>query len=231
MTRRRADGPPSVLPFFLNAELQELGHLGTTALGAHWRLTYWVWSQGKAPQDNDDLLARIARVRPAQWRGVRVELLTVWQVVDGQWQHERLLDTMDEANGKRRKNSGNGKKGGHAKSLKYKKPGVANGSQTPPDRHPNPSDQQDMFQGGEPDDLWEAVKRQFPDHLRRAWLDNLTLACVDDGVAYLSAPSRFVADRVQQQMAEDIRRAFAACGAALSAIEVGEGVALEAVAQ
>lgn len=230
---RRADGPPSVLPFFLNAELQELGALSTAALGAHWRLTYWVWGQGKYPDDSDDLLARIARLRPVQWRTVRIELLTVWRVEGGVWVHDRLAQSIDDANGKRRKNSGNGKKGGTAKALKNKGEHLANASQSPPVRQDE--DAPDLFSHGAlgsdlgPDDLWEAVKDRFAPHLRRAWLDQLTLHCLDGGVAFIAAPTAFVADRVGNQMAEDIRRALAALGRPVSSVVVREGVDLDVV--
>lgn len=224
MTRRRADGPPSVLPFFLNAELQELGSLSTAALGAHWRLVYWAWAQGKDPEDNDDLLARIVRLRPVQWRGVRAELLTVWRIDGGRWLHDRFCATVAEANGKRRVNSGNGRAGGKAKAAKsLKKHGehMPNASNSAGERQTDAA----LSEGAaEPEDLWDLVKGRFPEHLRRSWLDRVTLICIDqDGVAQMVALSSFVAERVGGQMADEVRRAFAACGVMVRAINVGVG--------
>ena len=227
MSRRRGDGPPTVLPFFLNPELQEVGHLGTLALGAHWRLVYWVWSHGgDCPDDSDDLLAKIARLRPVQWAGARAELLTVWRIEDGRWQHDRLLGAIAEANGKRALNSFNGAAGGHAKALKYKGDGVANATRTPRGRQADASPapvQPDIF-AGEPEELWAAVKGRFPAQVRRTWLDKVSFVCIDlDGTAQLVAPSRFVADRVNQQLGEDLRRAFGIVGAAARRITLGVG--------
>ena len=223
MTRRRAAGPPTVLPFFLNGEMRELGHLGTMALGAHWRLVYWVWSRdGQAPEDSDTLLARIVRVRPAQWRGIRAELLTVWRVDDGVWLHDRLLDTMSVADGKRRTNSRSGAAGGRAKALKSQGEHLANANHSPDERQPLPA-QVDIF-AGEPDELWAAAKGRAPDHLRTTWLDKVTLVCIDpDGTAHLTAPTAFVADRVNNQLSDDIRRAFGAIGRTVKSVSVSVG--------
>lgn len=75
-----------------------------------------------------------------------------------------------------------------------------------------------------PGPSWGRVKATFPAHQQLAWLDGLKFAGIDaEGFAHLAAPSKFVAERVEQQMGDDICRAFASEGWKLRGIRVSAG--------
>ncbi|MGE5504442.1 MAG: DnaA N-terminal domain-containing protein, partial [Actinomycetota bacterium] len=174
-------------------------------------------------------------VRPSQWRAIRDELLTVWDVTGGRWQHDRLTLTIAEANRKRIANQANGGNGGRAKSLKYKGRTIADATDPPSDDMPKtyPRYERDnlsvpdgtergypVADALQPPSPWDQVKGTFDAARRSAWLDQLVFAGVDDGSVVLLAPTRFVADWVGTNLGVDICRGFAAAGMAVRGIAV-----------
>ena len=86
-----------IMPFYTDAYLADTHHLHTEAHGAYLLLLLHMWRMnGAVLADDDVMLARIARVSKAKWRGLRPLLSPFFVVEGGVWQQKKLHKTWCE---------------------------------------------------------------------------------------------------------------------------------------
>lgn len=78
--------------FFPGEFLAETALLSPLAVAAHISLIAHIWLAGPVA-DDDEILARAARLTPAKWRKIRSELATLWTIENGLWYLESLEET------------------------------------------------------------------------------------------------------------------------------------------
>ena len=128
------------MPFYIGDYRADTSHLSTTQHGAYLLLLMAYWQQGGLP-DDDEQLARIAGLAPAEWKRHRPIIGSFFE--EG-WRHGRVdreLATAGERYERRSKASqkGNATRWGGRN-------GIALGSQLQPQPQPH---QKDLSQGGE----------------------------------------------------------------------------------
>lgn len=70
---------PGAMPVFGDAFLKDTLHLSAEEFGAYWLLLLAAWPRDNCDLPNDDKkLARIARVSPQKWRGIKETVLEFW---------------------------------------------------------------------------------------------------------------------------------------------------------
>lgn len=123
-----ADFP--ALPLWTDAYLADTLHLSTEEHGAYLLLLMTAWrSPDCTLPDDDDRLARMARVGAKKWAKMRPVLAHFWTVDDGRWKQKRLLKERERAEknrdqkrhaaaAKHRKNNNTGAAGGAAPHMR-----------------------------------------------------------------------------------------------------------------
>src|SRR3546814_8122762 len=74
------------MPLYVADYLADTGHLSTVEHGAYLLLIMHYWQSGGLP-DDDKKLARITRLSPREWAGVRE---TVAEFFAADWRHGRI---------------------------------------------------------------------------------------------------------------------------------------------
>jgi uncharacterized protein YdaU (DUF1376 family) len=128
--QRKRDSRP-FLPLFPGDYHRDTQHLEDAAEhGAYLLLMMSLWSRGGFLPDDQTILRRVAKVKPARWPSVWAMIGPLFTVTDdAQITHGRILSELDYVTSTSEVRSKVGAKGGHAKALKTKKPAVANGKQ------------------------------------------------------------------------------------------------------
>ncbi len=83
------------MPFWTDAYLGDTQHLTTTEHGAYLLLLISMWRSGGTLPDDDQILARYARVTPAQWRRMAPILRPFFRAADGVITQGRLTDELN----------------------------------------------------------------------------------------------------------------------------------------
>lgn len=98
------------MPLWTDAYLGDTTHLTTTEHGAYMLLLMAAWrtKTGSLP-DDDRLLARFARMTPAQWKKARPVIVQFYTVEDGMWIQGRLKDERDAVKQKSKRQSSKAK--------------------------------------------------------------------------------------------------------------------------
>lgn len=105
------------LPLWTDAYLGDTTHLTTLEHGAYLLLLMVSWrSRDCSLADDDRLLARYAKVTPAQWRRLRPVIEDFFTVKDGRWIQRRLRDEANAVRQRRQQQV----EAGRASALKRK---------------------------------------------------------------------------------------------------------------
>jgi uncharacterized protein YdaU (DUF1376 family) len=107
------------LPLFTDAFIADTGHLSAQETGAYAMLLMIAWrSPGCRLPDNDDKLARWARVDRRTWLRIKPAVMEFWTLSDGSWTQKRLSKEHDKVSKHAEVARENGKHGGRPKPLK-----------------------------------------------------------------------------------------------------------------
>lgn len=132
------------LPLFVDAFLADTGHLDAQQSGAYLLLLMVAWrSSDCVLPDDDERLAKWARVDPRTWRRIKSKVMEFWSLVDGQWSQKRLSKEWQIVSKRAEVARANGKQSAGAKPLKSQQAGNPAGSpwvSQPPTPSPNPSE-------------------------------------------------------------------------------------------
>lgn len=107
------------MPLWIGEYLADTMGFKAIQHGAYLLLLMAYWRQRAPLADDDDELAGIARVTPAEWKAIRPKLERKFQVGDGKWSHRRCEKELADALARKTKASGKAKKaaesrwGGH----------------------------------------------------------------------------------------------------------------------
>jgi uncharacterized protein YdaU (DUF1376 family) len=132
------------LPLFTDAFIADTGHLSAQQTGAYMMLLMMAW---RSPEcrlpDDDDKLARWARVDRRTWLKIKPAVMEFWTLADGFWAQKRLSKERDVVSKRAEVARENGKQGGRPKSLENNDAGNPAGSarvaqQKAPNPIPNP---------------------------------------------------------------------------------------------
>lgn len=105
-------------------------HLTTEQHGAYLLLLMAMWRQGGRLPNDPKILAQITRTRHGRWQKIAGQIMPFF-VEDGLWiTHKRLAREYEKAVSVSQSRKSNGKRGGDAKSLRYKMMALANGVDT-----------------------------------------------------------------------------------------------------
>ncbi|MBA9067191.1 uncharacterized protein YdaU (DUF1376 family) [Methylobacterium sp. RAS18] len=129
------------LPLFTDAFIADTGHLNAQQTGAYLMLLMVAW---RSPEcrlpDDDDKLARWARVDRRTWSRVKPAVMEFWTLRDGFWTQKRLTQERDIVSKRADAARLNGKHGGRPKSLENNDPDNPTGSDSLTQRKaPNPN--------------------------------------------------------------------------------------------
>lgn len=103
---------PPKMPIHIGDFLRDTGHLRAAGKGAYLMLLFHHWSTGSLP-DDDDQLAAIACMSPAEWRKARPIIEKFFQ---SGWHHGRVEEDLEKAKQSYEKRAKAGEKGGRAKA-------------------------------------------------------------------------------------------------------------------
>jgi uncharacterized protein YdaU (DUF1376 family) len=106
------------LPLFTDAFIADTGHLSAQETGAYLMLLMMAW---RVPEcrlpDNDDKLARWARVDRRTWLRIKPTVMEFWTLAEGFWVQKRLSKERDVVSKRAEVARKNGEQGGRPKSL------------------------------------------------------------------------------------------------------------------
>lgn len=106
------------LPLFTDAFIADTGHLNAQQTGAYLMLLMVAWRTAECRlPDDDDKLARWARVDRRTWNRVKPAVMEFWTLRDGFWTQRRLTQERDIVSKRADAARLNGKHGGRPKSL------------------------------------------------------------------------------------------------------------------
>lgn len=111
--------------------LGDTRHLTTEQHGAYLLLLMTMWRAGGRLPNEDKKLARITGCTSSRWAKIKAEVTEFFSVDGDEITHKRLMFELEKAQEKSIKRSVSGTQGGIAKSLKNKRPVVANASDLP----------------------------------------------------------------------------------------------------
>lgn len=133
------------LPLFTDAFIADTGHLSAQETGAYMMLLMVAWrSPACRLPDDDDKLARWARVDRRTWLRIKRSVMEFWVLIDGAWSQKRLSKEREIVSKRADAARENGKQGGRPKSLENNNPANPVGSlgdsqSKAPNPSPNPS--------------------------------------------------------------------------------------------
>jgi uncharacterized protein YdaU (DUF1376 family) len=106
------------LPLFTDAFIADTGHLTAQETGAYLMLLMVAWrtTDCRLP-DNDDKLARWARVDRRTWLRIKPTVMEFWTLADGAWTQKRLSKEREIVSKRAEVARRNGEQGGRPKSL------------------------------------------------------------------------------------------------------------------
>lgn len=107
------------LPLFTDAFIADTGHLSAQETGAFLMLLMMAWrSPNCCLPDDDDRLARWARVDRRTWLKIKPTVMEFWTLSDGFWLQKRLTKERGIVSKRAEVARENGQQGGRPKSLK-----------------------------------------------------------------------------------------------------------------
>ncbi len=93
------------MPLYINDYLADCSHLTTRQHGAYLLLLMSYWQRGKPLPDDDEKLARICRMRLADWKRDRDVLCELFEVSSSGWTQNRVEHELQRVRDKSLKNS------------------------------------------------------------------------------------------------------------------------------
>lgn len=78
------------MPLYVADYLVDTPHLTAAQHGVYLLLIMSYWQRGKPLPDDDDKLAKIARVGPREWARMKSTIRELFTVADGVWTHSRI---------------------------------------------------------------------------------------------------------------------------------------------
>jgi len=78
------------MPLFVGDYIADTAHLSTAEHGAYLLLIMTYWQRGRPLPDDNQKLARIARMSEAEWSEARATIGEFFEIVDGEWRHRRV---------------------------------------------------------------------------------------------------------------------------------------------
>jgi len=129
------------LPLFTDAFIADTGHLSAQETGAYLMLMMVAWrSPDCRLADDDDRLARWARVDRRTWLRIKPTIMEFWTLEAGFWSQKRLSKEREFVSKRAEVNRKNGEQGGRPKSLKNNDlPNPAGSVRVSETKAPNPS--------------------------------------------------------------------------------------------
>jgi uncharacterized protein YdaU (DUF1376 family) len=129
------------LPLFTDAFIADTGHLTAQETGAYMMLLMVAWRSSECHlPDDDEKLARWARVDRRTWLRIKPTVMEFWTLRDGFWTQKRLSSERDIVSKRADVARSNGKHGGRPKSLENNDPDNPPGSSRVTHRKaPNPN--------------------------------------------------------------------------------------------
>ena len=79
------------MPLYIGDFLRDTTGLDAEMIGEYLLLYLAIWSKDGPLPDNNEKLARICRTTPERFSEIREELLSLFDVHDGDWTHDDLL--------------------------------------------------------------------------------------------------------------------------------------------
>lgn len=111
------------MPLYVGDYLKDTRRLSTLEHGAYLLLIMEYWISGGLPNDENQL-ARVAGLTPAEWKKVRPSIVPYFQ--DG-WRHKRVEEELRVSAGAYERRAVAGKQGGIAKAKLASERSKANG--------------------------------------------------------------------------------------------------------
>lgn len=130
------------MPFYIGDYRRDTPHLSAAQHGAYLLLIFYYWQQGSLP-DDDEQLARIASMTPAEWKKNRPVIRAFFK--DG-WRHDRINVEIQNAVEQYEKRSKAGIKGNEKRWGTYRN-AIAMGSQSQSPSPKYPSQEEDNLTG------------------------------------------------------------------------------------
>lgn len=96
---------PPYMPLYVNDYLADCSHLTTRQHGAYMLLLMAYWQRGKPLPNDDEKLARICRMRLADWKRDRDVLCELFEVSSSGWKQNRVEHELQRVRDKSLKNS------------------------------------------------------------------------------------------------------------------------------
>lgn len=107
------------LPLFTDAFIADTGHLSAQETGAFLMLLMMAWRSPDCQlPDDDDRLARWARVDRRTWARIKPIVMEFWTLANGTWTQKRLSKERDHVSKRAEVARENGQQGGRPKPLK-----------------------------------------------------------------------------------------------------------------
>lgn len=91
------------MPLYVADYLADAAHLSTLQHGAYMLLIMTYWQRGEPLPDQDNRLARIARMSGKEWQDNRADLAEFFDVEGGVWVHGRIERELEKVRGKSEK--------------------------------------------------------------------------------------------------------------------------------
>ena len=132
------------MPLYIADYKADTGHLSAAEHGAYLLLIMHYWQAGRLPND-DDKLARIASMLPAEWQGARE---TIAALFGPGWRHKRIEREIEEAQRKYEARVAAGRKGA---DVRWSDDGNANGKRMANACQPQPPSEKKIDRGVAPD--------------------------------------------------------------------------------
>ena len=122
-------------PVATDALIADTTHLTAEEFGAYVLLMMAQWRSGGEPLPADEKrLAMMCRLTGKSWAKVREAIAPLFEISDAGWSQKRVAKDHLTVSEKIDKNKHSGSLGGKAKALKNKEAGVANATNSPPEK-------------------------------------------------------------------------------------------------
>ena len=162
------------LPLFTDAFIADTVHLSAQETGAYLMLMMVAWRSPECQlPDNDDKLARWARVDRRTWARIKPAVMEFWTVGDGFWTQKRLSKEREFVSKRAEVNRRNGEHGGRPKSLiSLNAANPAGSVRVSETKAPNPTPKRTPIvpKGTDPEgfeEFWKAYPKRDGDNSRK----------------------------------------------------------------
>lgn len=157
------------MPIYWSDYLTDTRRLSTLEHGAYLLLIAEYWQTGEPLPDDDKVLAKIAGLTVAKWKGIRAALAALFMVAEGLWRHKRIDFELVEAERRYNNRSSAGRAGGLAKAQHGSSNATAMHKQVQrtEDQGPSPEESSRFLEG-----VSKVLKREStwtPEQRKQAW--------------------------------------------------------------